>query len=147
MAKAGKFLGLISPVLAIGVAALMLFGSTYSYESADCRSGHAHQPSYSECKYRSGTISAFRATLEEGDSTLFICSGFVVIVSLVAAAGALTGRVAPIWACAAALWFLVGLGMLTIGLFISPLAFVLVASAALLTVARYESGTHESTNY
>jgi cytochrome c biogenesis factor len=78
---------------------------------------------------------------------LFICSGFVVIVSLVAAAGALTGGVASIWACAAALWFLVGLGMLTIGLFISPLAAVLLASAALLTVARYESGTHESTNY
>jgi hypothetical protein len=146
MAKAGKFLGLISPVLAIGVAALMLFGSTYSYESADCRSSHAHQLSHSECKYRSGTISAFRAALEEGDSTVFICSGFVVIVSLVAAAGALTGRVILIWACAVALWFLAGLGMLTIGVFISPLAVVLLASAALLTVARYESRTHESTN-
>jgi hypothetical protein len=59
-----------------------------------------------------------------------------VIVSLVAAAGALTGRVAPIWACAVALWFLAGLGMLTIGVFICPLAVVLFASAALLTVAR-----------
>ena len=87
MAKAGKFLGLISPVLAIGVAALMLFGSTCNYESADCRTSHAHQPSHSECEYRSGTISAFRAALEEGDSTLFSCSGIVVIVTLVAAAG------------------------------------------------------------
>ena len=132
MAKAGKFLGLIWPVLAIGVVGLMLFGSTYTYESAACRSSHVHQPSHSECEYRSGTISAFRAALEEGDSALFICSGFVVIVSLVAAAGALTGRVAPIWACAVALWFLAGLGMLTIGLFISPLAVVLFASAACL---------------
>ena len=146
MAKAGKFLGLISPVLAIGVVALMLFGSTYSYESADCGSSHAHQPSHSECEYRSGTISAFRAALEEGDSTLFNWSGFVVIVSLVAAAGALAGRVALIWACAVALWFLAGLGMMTIGLFVFPLAVVLFASAALLTVARYGSRTHESTN-
>jgi hypothetical protein len=146
MAKTGKFLGLISPVLAIGVVALMLFGSAYTYKSAACRSSHVHQPSHLECKYRSGTISVFRAALEEGDSTLFVCSGFVMIVSLVAAVGALTGRVAPIWACAVALWFLAGLGMLTIGLFISPLAAVLLASAALLTVARYESRTHESTN-
>jgi len=142
MAKAGKFLGLISPVLAIGVVALMLFGSTYSYESGDCRSSHAHQPSNPQCNYESGTISAFRVALEEGDSTLFDWSGFVLVVCLIAAVGALAERAAPIWACAIALWFLAGLGMMTIGFFIFPLAVVLFASAALLTVARYESRTH-----
>jgi hypothetical protein len=45
----------------------------------------------------------------------------------------------PLWVCAIALWFLAALAMMTIGLFILPLAVVLLASATLLTVASYES--------
>jgi hypothetical protein len=143
MAKAGKILGLISPILAVGVVALMLFVPSYSYQSGDCRSSHGHQPPNSECNYDSGTISAFRVALEEGDSTLFDWSGFALVVCLIAAVGALAGRAAPIWACAIVLWFLASLGMMSlIGLFIFPLAVVLFASATLLTVARYESRTH-----
>jgi hypothetical protein len=126
-AKLGKLLGLVSPVLAIGVVALMLFFPTYGYESGQ-----------SEGNFSSGTMSAFRFALEEGNYASFYWSGFVV-VCLIAALGALTGRTVPIWACAIALWFLAGLGMMSIGLFIFPLAVVLFASATLLTVARYES--------
>lgn len=143
MAKAGKLLGLISPILAVGVVALMLFVPSYSYQSGDCRSSHGRQAPISECNYESGTISAFRVALEEGDSTLFDWSGFVVFVCLIAAVGALAGRSAPIWACAIVLWFLASLGMMSlIGPFIFPLAVVLFASATLLTVARYESRMH-----
>ena len=127
MAKLGKLLGLVSPVLAIGVVALMLFFPTYGYES-----GH------SEGNFSSGTMSAFRFALEEGNYASFYWSGFVV-VCLIAALGALTERTVPIWACAIGLWFLAGLVMMSIGLFIFPLAVVLYASATLLTVARYES--------
>jgi hypothetical protein len=127
-AKLGKLLGLVSPVLAIGVVALMLFFPTYGYESGQ-----------SEGNFSSGTMSAFRFALEEGNYAWFYWSGFVVVVCLIAALGALTGRTVPIWACAIALWFLAGLGMMSIGLFIFPLAVVLFASATLLTVARYES--------
>lgn len=139
MAKAGKVLGLISPVLAIVVVALMLFVPSYSYQSGDCGSSYGHQPSNPECSYESGTISAFRTALEDGDSTLFYWSGFVVIVALIAAAGALAGRAAPVWVCAIILWVLAVLGMMSlIGLFIFPLAVVLFVSATLLTVSRYE---------
>jgi hypothetical protein len=142
MAKAGKFLGLISPILAVGAVALMLFVPSYSYQSASCRSGIGHQPSHSQCNYESGTISAFRYALEESDSTLFYWAGFAGVVCLIAAVGALAGRAAPIWVCAVVLWFLAGLGMMSIfGLFIFPLAVVLLVSAALLTLARYESRT------
>jgi hypothetical protein len=139
VAKVGKLLGLVSPILAIGAMALMLFAPSYSYQSVSCRSGYDHQPSSSECNYESGTISAFRVALEESDHTLFYWSGFVVIVCLIAAVGALVGRAAPVWICAIVLWVLAGLGMLSmIGLFAFPLAFVLFVSAMLLTAARYE---------
>jgi hypothetical protein len=91
MAKAGTFLGLISPVFAVGAVALMLFVPTYSYESGSCRSGHIGQPWSSDCSHESGTISALRAALEEGDSTLLDWAGLVVILSLIAAVGALAG--------------------------------------------------------
>jgi hypothetical protein len=84
-------------------------------------------------------MSALRFALEEGNYAWFYWSGFVIVVCLIAALGALTGRIVPIWACAIGLWFLAGLVMMSIGLFIFPLAVVLYASATLLTVARYES--------
>jgi hypothetical protein len=138
MAKIGTFLGVISPVLALGVAALMMFGLGYSYQSGSCRSGYGNRSSGSECSYESGTISALRYALEEGDPTLFYWASFIVAVCLIAAVGALVGRAALIWACAIILYVLAGLGMMSIGLFIFPLAVVLFASAALLILARYE---------
>jgi hypothetical protein len=138
VAKAGKILGLISPVLAVGIVALILLGSGYSYQSASCKASYG-QESSEECTYESGTISAFRYAIEEGDTTLFYWAGFIIAVCLVAAAGALAGRAAPIWVCAVVLWILTGLGMMSIGLFIFPLAVVLFASATFLTAARYES--------
>ncbi len=137
VAKAGKTMGLISPVLAVGIVALMLFGSGYSYQSASCKAGYGDEPA-ERCTYDSGTISAFRYAIEEGDTTLFYWAGLIIAVCLVAAVAALAGRAAPVWVCAVVLWILTGLGMMSIGLFIFPLAVVLFASATFLTVARYE---------
>ena len=138
VAKAGKIIGSISPVLAVGIVALMLFGTGYSYQSASCKAGYGGESS-EECTYESGTISALRYAMEEGDTTLFYWGGFIIAVCLVAAVGALAGRAAPVWVCAVVLWVLTGLGMMSIGLFIFPLAVLLFASAALLTMAWYES--------
>jgi hypothetical protein len=124
--------------LQVGIVALMLFGSGYSYQSASCKAGYGYESS-EECTYESGTMTAFRFALEEGDHAWFFWSGFVIVVCLMAAAGALTGRVAPVWICAVALWVVAVLGMWSIGLFVLPLSLVLLVSAALLTVARYES--------
>jgi hypothetical protein len=135
VAKAGKILGWISPVLAVGIVALVLFGSGYSHESASCKASYG-QVSSEECTYESGMISAFRYAMEEGDTTLFYWAGFIIAVCLVAAVGALAGRAAPIWVCAGVLWILTGLGTTSIGLFIFPLAVVLLVSATLLTAAR-----------
>ena len=138
VAKAGKVIGSISPVLALGIFALMLFGSGYSYQSASCEASYSRESS-EECTYESGTISALRYAMEEGDTTLFYWAGFTIAVCLFAAVGALAGRAAPVRVSAVALWILTGLGMMSIGLFIFPLAVVLFASATFLTVARYES--------
>ena len=138
MAKAGKIIGLISPVLAVGIVALMLFGPGYSYQSARCKASVGHE-SRQECTYESGAISAFRYAIEEGDTTLLYWAGFIIAVCSVSAVGALAGRATPVWVCAVVLWIVTGLGMMSIGLFILPLAVVLFASATLLTISRYES--------
>jgi hypothetical protein len=138
VAKAGKIIGLISPLLALGIIALMLFGPGYSYQSASCEASPGHESSQ-ECTYESGTISAFRYAIEEGDTTLFYWAGFIIAICLVAAVGALAGTAAPVWVCAVVLFILAVLGMMSIGLFIFPLAGVLFVSATFLTVARYES--------
>lgn len=138
MAKAGKIIGSISPLLAVGIVALMLFGSGYSYQSASCKAGYGRESS-EECTYESATISALRYAIEEGDTTLFYWAGFIIAVCLIAAAGALARRAAPVWMCAVALWVVAVAGLWSIGLFVLPLSLVLFVSAALLTVARYES--------
>ena len=130
MAKAGTFPGLISPALAPGMAALILFGSSYSYQFGDTAGN-----------FSSGTISAFRYALEQGDYAWFFWSGFVVVVCLIAAAGVLVGRSAAVWACAVTLLVLSGLGIMTIGIFVPSLALVLSVSAILLTVAGSEPAT------
>ncbi len=130
MEKVGKLLGLFSPIMAIGVVALMLFGPAYGYQAGD-----------SEGNFSSGTMTAFRYALEEGDQAWFFWSGFVVVICLVAAAGALTQRAVPVWVCACALWVVAVLGIWSIGVFVLPLSIMLFVSAALLTLARYESRT------
>jgi hypothetical protein len=135
MAKAGKILGLISPILALGTAALILFGTGYSYEFASCGAGYGH-PSSEVCTHESGRISVFREAMEEGDRAPFLWAAFIFVVCLIAGLSVLAGKIAPIWVCAIGLWLLAGLGMMSIGLFIVPLAVVLFTSATLLTVAR-----------
>ena len=130
MAKVGRFLGLVSPILAAGAMALMLFGSTYSYEAGG-----------SAGNFSSGTITAFRYALEEGDYAWLRWAVIVVAVCLIAAVGALAGRATPVWVCASALGVVAVLGIWSIGLFVLPLSIVLFVAAALLTVARYESRT------
>jgi hypothetical protein len=131
MVKAGKVIGAISPILAVGAMALMLFGPLYGYQSGD-----------SEGNFSTGAMSALRFALEGDDDAWFIWSGFVVAVCLLASVAALTGKAAPVWVCAGVLWVVAGLGMWSIGLFVLPLSIVLFASAALLTVARYEPRSH-----
>ena len=138
MAKAGKIIGLISPVIALGIVTLMLFGSGYSYQSARCEASYGHESS-ERCTYESGAITSFRFSLDEGDYAWFRWAVFVLAVCLIAAAGALAGRVAPVWVCAGALWIVAVLGIWSIGLFVLPLSIALFASAALLSLARYES--------
>jgi hypothetical protein len=130
VAKAGKIVGLVSPVLAVGIVALMLFGSGYDYQSANCKA-------LRECSYASGAMTTLRYALEEGDRAWFFWSGFVVVTCSIAAVGALAGRAILVWLCAIALWVVAVLGMWSIGLWVLPLALALSVSAALLNGARY----------
>ena len=67
MKRVGKCLAVISPVLAIAAAVSMLFG--YSYETGG-----------SAGSFSSGTVSAFRYALEQGDYAWFFWAGFMIVV-------------------------------------------------------------------
>ncbi len=125
--KVGKALGGISPLLAVGTALFLLFGPLYGFESGD-----------SEGNFETGTASAFELALEGGDRAVFFWAAFVVVVSIVGAMGALANRVGWVWVSAVALWGLAALSIMSIGLFVAPLAIVMFASAALITVSRAE---------
>ncbi len=125
--KVGKVLGGISPLIAVGLALFLLFGPMYGFESGD-----------SEGDFETGTTSAFEFTLKEGDRAVFFWPTFIVVVSIVGAVGALVSRVGWIWISAVALWALTGLSMMSISLFVAPLAIVMFAAAALITVSRAE---------
>ena len=129
MRAVGRFLAVISPIFAGIVAALMLFGSSYSYEAGDSEGNS------------SGTVTAFRYALEQGDYAWFFWAGFVVLVCLIAAVGSLVGGSAIVWACAGALLGLSGLGMMTIGILVLPLALLLFTSAVLLSATGSEPAT------
>lgn len=140
--KIGKFIALVSPIPAVGVAALMLLAFGYGYQSGTCMDDPA-SPGEERCTYESGMVSAFRNALETGDYALFFWAGFVVVVCLIAALSALVGRAAPVWVCAVALYVLAVVGLISfIGLFIFPLAVALFISAGLLSASRLES--HEA---
>ena len=85
MAKVGRFLGLVSPILAAGAMALMLFGSTYSYEAGG-----------SAGNFSSGTITAFRYALEERDNAWFHWAVFVIAVCALTSVRAGRARSRPL---------------------------------------------------
>ncbi len=137
MRRFGKFIALVSPILAVGVAASILFVLGYDYQSAVCMEDPA-SPGRETCTRDSGTVSVFQNALETGDYVPLFWAGFIVVVCLVSAVSALFDRAAPIWVCAVALYVLTIMGMFSIGLFIFPLALALLASAILLTVSRLD---------
>ena len=131
-AQVGKVLALVTPALALGVVCFMLFATGYSYESMEERAGPEGEPV--EAASESGWKSAYEYSLENGDYAYFLWSGFVVVVSLLAAGAALKGWIVLVWACAGLLGILSVLGAMSIGFMVAPLALVLLVSAILLSL-------------
>ena len=131
-AQVGKVLALVSPALALGVVCFMLLATGYSYVSKEQRVGPEGDPV--EAASESGWVSAYEFSLENGDYAYFLWSGFVVVVSLLAAGAALKGWIVLVWACAGLLGILSVLGAMSIGFMVAPLALVLLVSAILLSL-------------
>ena len=130
-ALVGKILALVSPALALGIVCLMLFATGYSYVSMG---QHVDPEGESvEGAYRSGWVSTYEYSLENGDYVYFFWSGFIVVVCLLAAGAALKGWIVLMWACAGLLGVLSILGVMSIGGMVAPLALVLFVSAILLS--------------
>jgi hypothetical protein len=135
-ARVGKLLALVSPALAVGVVCFMLFAAGYSYVSIEEPAAPEGNPD--EAASESGWVSAYEYSLENGDYVFFLWSGFIVVMSLLAAGAALKGWVGLVWACAGLLGVLSILGAMSIGGMVAPLALVLFVSAILLSLSRSE---------
>jgi hypothetical protein len=132
-ARVGRVLALVSPVLAVGVVCFMLFATGYSYVSMEGRAGPEGNPV--EADSESGWVPAYEYSLENGDYVYFFWSGFIMVVSLLAAGAALKGWVGLVWASAGLLGILSILGAMSIGVMVAPLALVLFVSAILLSLS------------
>ena len=130
----GKILALLSPALALGIVYFMLFATGYSYVSMRGRAGPP-EGNPEEAASESGWVSAYEHSLENGDYVYFLWSGFIVVISLLAAVAALKGWVGLVWACAGFLGVLTILGAMSIGGMVAPLALVLFVSAMLLSLS------------
>jgi hypothetical protein len=127
---AGKILALVSPALAVGVVCFMLFATGYSYMSVEGRAGTEGEPV--EAASKSGWVSAYQYSLENGEYVYFLWSDFIVVVCLLAAGAALKGWIGLVWACAGLLGIVSILGAMSIGAMVAPLALILFVSAILL---------------
>ena len=132
-ARVGKGLALGSPALAVGGVCFMLFATGYGYASMEQRAGPEGGPV--EVASESGWVSAYEYSLENGDYVYLLWSGFIVVICLLAAGGALKGWVGLVWACAGLLGTLSILGAMSIGVMVAPLALVLIVSAILLSLS------------
>jgi hypothetical protein len=132
-ARVGKVLALVSPALTVGVVCFMLFATGYSYVSMEERAGPEGYPV--EAASESGWVSAYEYSLESGDYVYFLWSGFIVVISLLAAGAALKGWGGLVWSCAGLLGVVSILGAMSIGDMVAPLALVLFVSAILLSLS------------
>ena len=131
-ARVGKVLALVSFAPAVGVVCFMLFATAHSQVSMEERAGSEGDPV--EAASESGWMSAYEYSLENGDYVYFLCSGFIVVICLLAAGAALRGWGGLMWACAGLLGALLSiLGAMSIGGMVAPLVPVLFVSAILLS--------------
>lgn len=132
--KAGIAVAFLAVPVAIAAAAVILFVAGYSYQTAAGAAGAPGQPSTTVTS--SGRVTTLQMALDSKDYIILWWVTFVVVAAGGAAAAAWRGRLDIVWVAALGVTTLTVAGILSIGIAIAPVAFMLLISATLLTLDR-----------
>jgi hypothetical protein len=132
--KAGIALALLAVPAAIVSAAVILFVSGYSYQTAAGAAGAPGQPSTTVTS--SGRATTLQMALDSKDYIVLWWVAFVVVAAAGAAGAAWRRRLDIVWVAALGVTTLTVAGMLSVGIAIAPVAFLMLVSAILLTLDR-----------
>lgn len=132
--KAGIALAFLAIPVAIVAAAVILFVAGYSYQTASGVAGAPGQPSTSVTS--SGRVTTLQMALDSKDYIVLWWVAFVVVAAAGAAGAAWRRRLDIVWVAALGVTTLTVAGMMSIGIAIAPVAFLMLVSAILLTLDR-----------
>jgi hypothetical protein len=132
--KAGIALAFLAVPAAMVSAAVILFVSGYSYQTAAGAAGAPGQPSTTVTS--SGRVTTLQMALDSKNYIVLWWVAFVVVAAAGAAGAAWRRRLDIVWVAALGVTTLAVAGMLSIGIAIAPVAFLMLVSAILLTLDR-----------
>lgn len=132
--KAGVALAFLAVPAAIAAAAVILFVTGYSYQTAAGVAGAPGQPLTTVTS--SGHVTTMQMALENKDYIVLWWVAFVVVAAAAAAGAAWRRRLDIVWVAALGVTTLTVAGMMSIGIAIAPVALLLLLSATLLTLDR-----------
>jgi hypothetical protein len=129
-----RLLGLGSFLAALACAAYLLFGFGYASETATSSAGT--DGGVGPVLTTHSWVSALAFAQQNHDYTIVGWAGFIVVLGLLTALAAWWGRPGPVWVAAGLLFALIVLGLLSIGLFVLPVAVLVTFTASVLSAAR-----------
>lgn len=132
--KAGIALAFLAVPVAVAAAAVILFVTGYSYQTASGEAGTSGQPGTTVTS--SGRVTTLQMALDNKDYVVLWWVAFVVVATAGAAGAAWKRRLDIVWVAALGVTTLAVAGMLSIGIAIAPVAVLLLLSATLLTLDR-----------
>ncbi len=118
-----RLLGLASLLAAVGCAAYLLFGGIYSSTTEDASDTE-------------GGVVDVTTTQGWQDYAIVGWALFIVLLGVVTVFAAWRGRSGPVWVSAFLLLILTVLGVVSIGLFVAPVALLFALTAYTLSVSR-----------
>jgi hypothetical protein len=132
-----RLLGLASFLAVLACAAYLLFGSGYASETATSSAGP--DGGVGPVVTTHSWVSALAFAQQNHDYTIVGWAGFIVGLGLLVVLAAWWGRPGPVWVAACLLFALTAAGLLSIGLFVLPVAVLVTFTASALSGARRRS--------
>ncbi len=127
LAKLGKVLGMIAPLISVASAYQMWFGMKYVGVNSETSTTQ--------------TVTALEFALKQGSNAILFWPVAIFIMSCIGAFAVWKNITILVWVISCILLIVSIMGMMTIGLLVAPMAILLLASAILLTIEKRKAIT------